>query len=206
MLFPIFVKSGASAGWVRPADWPAMPASNSNEIDILTAVWNNGSNYCALSCTVSSGTYTVDWGDGTAPQTYTSGTRASYQYSYSASGLGALTAEGYKTAMVKVTPTTGGATITAFDTGQKNSALTQVSSNPWLDMQVNAPACTSMAVSSSGTNCEYLQRCNVIAIGSVTSTLCTSECIVSSGRTFRIASTTAVHFRVYRFHPVLLRR
>ncbi len=162
----------SSSPWVRPSDWPAMPTSNPNQIDILSAVWNNGSNYCALLVVVSGGTYTVDWGDGTAPQTYTSGAVASYQYSYSASGLGALTSEGYKTAMIKVTPTTGGATITGLDLGRLNSAISVNASNPWLDLQINTPAVTAVATfttSSSFVKSEYLQRCVVIALGAVTS-------------------------------------
>ena len=165
--------SGSSGGstptWVRPSDWPAMPTSAAQEVDILAAVWNNGSNYCALSATVSSGTFTVNWGDGTAAQTYTSGSTASYQYSYSASGLGSLTSEGYKTAVIKITPTTGGATITALDTGKRNSLLSGSASNPWLDMQINASSLTTVSISGSVINSEYLQRCNIVAIGAVTS-------------------------------------
>ncbi len=162
----------SSSPWVRPSDWPAMPTSNANQLDILSAVWNSGSNYCALLVVVSGGTYTVDWGDGTAPQTYTSGAVASYQYSYSASGLGALTSEGYKTAMIKVTPTTGGATITGLDLGRRNSAISVNASNPWLDLQINIPAVTAGSTFITGgsvVNSEYLQRCVVIALGAVTS-------------------------------------
>ena len=155
--------------WVRPADWPALPTSTSNEIDILAAVFNESSNYVALQATVSSGTYTVNWGDGSAPQTYTSGTTASYQYSYSASGLGPLTAEGYKTAPIKVTPTTGGATITGFNSGVANSSISVAAGNPYLDMQINAPNLTSLTISSSSWPCGVLRHILITAIGAITS-------------------------------------
>ena len=197
MLMPLFVRSGSSGGstptWVRPSDWPAMPTSAAQEVDILAAVWNNGSNYCALSVTVSSGTFTVNWGDGTAAQTYTSGSTASYQYSYSASGLGSLTSEGYKTAVIKITPTTGGATITALDTGKRNSLLSGSASNPWLDMQINASSLISVSISGSATNSEYLQRCNIVAIGAVTSLQnCFYGCSALQSFTFPSGSLTAV--------------
>ena len=197
MLMPLFVRSGSSGGstptWVRPSDWPAMPTSAAQEVDILAAVWNNGSNYCALSVTVSSGTFTVNWGDGTAAQTYTSGSTASYQYSYSASGLGSLTSEGYKTAVIKITPTTGGATITALDTGKRNSLLSGSASNPWLDMQINASSLTTVSISASAINSEYLQRCNIVAIGAVTSLQnCFYGCSALQSFTFPSGSLTAV--------------
>ena len=181
------------SSWVRPSDWPAMPTPATQEIDILSAVWNNGSNYCALAVTVSSGTVTIDWGDGTAPQTYTSGATAQYQYSYSASGLGALTAEGYKTAIVKITPTAGGATISSFSLGKRHSAISVSASNPWLDLQVNAPSCTSMQVHDSGANSEYLQRCNMLAIGAVTSlAACFYNCYALQSVTWPVGSLSAV--------------
>ena len=170
-----------------------MPTSVANEVDILAAVWNNGSNYCALKVTTSAGTYTVNWGDGSGPQTYTSGTTASYQYSYSASGLGPLTSEGYKTAIINVYPTTGGATITALDTGQRNSLLSGSASNPWLDMQINASSLTTVSISGSVVNSEYLQRCNIVAIGAVTTLQsCFQNCFALQSVTFPSGSLAAV--------------
>jgi len=156
----------SSDGYVRPADWPAMPATAANKIDILAAVYNTDGNFVAVSATATGG-FTVNWGDGTAPQTYTSGATASYQYSYAASGLGALTSEGYKTAIISITPTTSN-DITAFDLSVKNATIgLNTYCNPWLDIQVNTPSCTAAAFSSTLT-CRSLTRVVIKAIGSVT--------------------------------------
>ena len=74
--------------WVRNPSWPALPTVGSTDQKFvgLIAVFPD-STFAALSATTSAGTYTVDWGDGTAPQTYASGAQANYQYSFSASGL-----------------------------------------------------------------------------------------------------------------------
>ena len=79
---------GVVTPWVRNPSWVALPTVGPTDQKFvgLIAVFPD-SNFAALSATTSSGTYTVDWGDGSAPQTYTSGAQANYQYSYSASGL-----------------------------------------------------------------------------------------------------------------------
>jgi chitinase len=50
--------------WVRPADWPAMPASAANTIHILAAVHDHASNLAAMRISVSTGTWSINWGDG----------------------------------------------------------------------------------------------------------------------------------------------
>ena len=79
---------GVVTPWVRNPSWVALPTVGSTDQKFvgLIAVFPD-SNFAALSATTNSGTYTVDWGDGSVPQAYTSGTQANYQYSYSASGL-----------------------------------------------------------------------------------------------------------------------
>src|SRR3989304_5787186 len=153
--------------WVRPADWPAMPATAAQQIDILAAVTDDGSNYVAVRATVSAGTYDVVWGDGTVSTGVTSGTDAEHLYDYADVDLGAVTTRGYKTAMIKMTPNTGGATITAFDIGRKHSrASLNAYTNPWLDVQVNCPSCTSMAY-RGGVEARWLERITVVAIGAI---------------------------------------
>jgi hypothetical protein len=155
--------------YVRPADWPGMPAAAANTVAILAAVWDNGSNYAAVNATVSSGTYTVDWGDGSAPEAVTSATTASHQYTYSDGDLGALTAEGYKTAIVTITPTTGGQNITGLNLNVRHSSIEHGISNPWLDLQISAAALTALVVSGSTGNARYLQRVVIAAISAITS-------------------------------------
>ena len=74
--------------WVRNPSWLALPSiSYSDEKFAGLHRVDENSAFASIQLSVSSGTYTVDWGDGTAPQTYTSNTVASYQYTYGASGL-----------------------------------------------------------------------------------------------------------------------
>jgi hypothetical protein len=184
----------ATSEYVRPADWPAMPAVAANEIDILAAVWDNGSNYVAVNATVSSGTYTVDWGDGSAPQEYTSAATASYQYTYSDGDLGALTAEGYKTAIVKITPKTGGQNLTALTLNVRHSSVAHIVSNPWLDIQLTAASLTSLVVSGSATaKSSYLQRFIATSIGTVTTlAYCFDRCYSLQSVSFPSGSLASV--------------
>ena len=85
---PVFNVNTVTTPWKRNPSWPTLPTvlSTDQKFVGLIAVFPD-STFTALTATTSSGTYTVDWGDGTSAQTYASGSQANYQYSYSASGL-----------------------------------------------------------------------------------------------------------------------
>ena len=95
--------------WVRPSDWLAMPsvtAANDTFVGLHT-VYPNGANLAAFVFTTDSGDYQVDWGDGTV-DVVASGVQAQHQYDFSNVALdGTLTSEGYKQAMITVTPVSG---------------------------------------------------------------------------------------------------
>ena len=59
--------------WVRPSDWLPLPAPGPETFIGLLAVTNDDSNYIALNF---AGNYTVDWGDGGAPENVASGVQA----------------------------------------------------------------------------------------------------------------------------------
>lgn len=86
--FPYNTSNAMGAEWVRNPCWLAMPSvvAADNKFVGLFKVNNTGSdaNYLALT---AAGNFTVDWGDGSAPVNYTASTVATYNYSYSASGL-----------------------------------------------------------------------------------------------------------------------
>ena len=133
----ILVAGGAGAtGWVRPADWPALPAVAATDQVFrgLHAVFDHESNFATIRCT---GAYTVDWGDGSTPVNVASNTTAQYNYSYAAGGLGAVTSRGYKTAIVTVTPQAG-QTLSDINLGTKHtqSGLANGHSSQWLDMRL----------------------------------------------------------------------
>jgi hypothetical protein len=128
--------AGGTEGWVRPADWPALPAvADTDQVFYgLHAVFDHGSNFTTIRC---QGAYTVDWGDGSSPVNVASNTTAEYNYSYAAGGLGAVTSRGYKTAIVTVTPQAG-QTLSAIDLSLKHTqtGLVNGHSSQWLDMRL----------------------------------------------------------------------
>jgi len=160
-----------AAGWVRPSDWPDMPADAANKICILAAVYDSSTNYVGINTTVSSGTVNIDWGDGTTDIGAASNTTINHQYSYADGDLGPVTSRGYKTAMIVITPNTGGANITACNFGVRNttSGLQNDSSNPWLDIQINAPNATGSFTFANTAFCRQVERVNFTAIGAITS-------------------------------------
>lgn len=143
--------------WVRPADWLTLtaPSSSENKFVGLVAVWDEDSNYIALRAQVSSGSYTVDWGDGTSPVTVATNTVAQYNYSYSSLNSSTYSTRGYRQAIVTVTPTTVGATFTEIGLNARHSSRSgSFTSNPWLDVAVSAPTCATVRMGgydSSGT-------------------------------------------------------
>lgn len=59
-------QEGGGTGWSRPADRPAVPTVNENEVYILFGVTPTGPNDYALylQCTDTADRVTIDWGDG----------------------------------------------------------------------------------------------------------------------------------------------
>jgi surface protein len=133
------VASGAAApaaGWQRPSDWPALPAvAPTDQVFYgLNAVFDHEANFATIRAT---GAFTVDWGDGSAPVNVASNTTAEYNYSYAATGLGAVTSRGYKTAIVTVTPQAG-QTLSNIELGLKHtqSGLVNGHTSAWLDIRL----------------------------------------------------------------------
>lgn len=83
-------------------DFPAL--SNGDEkIYILFKVYEH-SNFVTLKAT---GDYQVDYGDGQAVQTYASNTQANYEIDWNNISASTLTSEGYKQALITITPQSG---------------------------------------------------------------------------------------------------
>lgn len=114
-----YIKVGSSStGWQRPADWLPIPSVGANEevAYLLHAVWDTTVNPVALLCT---GNYTVDWGDGTVTN-YASNVVAERNYVYSSISSD-VTARGYKTVLIKITPQSG-ASISKIDLTNRHSS------------------------------------------------------------------------------------
>src|SRR4030042_1368042 len=82
--------------WVAPADWIDISNVANNEINLLV------SDKCvgyAFAVTTLSGTYSIDWGDGTIEANRVSGTTYQHQY---IEGAGQLCSEGYTTFKIRI--------------------------------------------------------------------------------------------------------
>lgn len=159
----------------RPTDLLAPPVISSSEqkIALLVFISNDSSNYLAFTI---AGNYTVDWGDGTAPQNVSSGTAAEHSYNFATFDPtnSTLTSDGFKQAWVIITPQ-GGANITSvnFQTRHSSMVATNYYSQPIHEIYLSAPNLTSLTIgSTSPTTTVYPRRCryvNLINTGALTS-------------------------------------
>jgi hypothetical protein len=127
--------NSSATPYERPADWLAMPTPDAQEVIGLMAVYDDGGNYVAFNC---QGNYTVDWGDGTAPVNYASGTTASYQHTFASLPSGTLTSKGFRQALVRITPQAG-QNLTSVVFGTLNATLNKSYSPGWLEFDIRAP-------------------------------------------------------------------
>lgn len=151
--------------WPRPTDWPAMPATAANTIHMLAAVYDHGQNSVALRMTTSSGTYSVDWGDGTSSTGVASGASAEHTYDFADVDLPAATSRGYKVAVITITADSGNFTV--FNPSISHSTTGATGVPPWLEIQVNGSSLTTLTLTTNGLR--LLERINFVAVGTVTS-------------------------------------
>jgi hypothetical protein len=142
---PASIIKQTQPAWTRPSDWLPLPTPSSDQFVGLLGITNDTSNLVALKARVSTGTYTVDWGDGTITTNYASDATAQHQYSYSAISS-TVTSAGFKQVIVKVYPTTGGATLNCFSLQVVPTGYATGASIPWLDIAISAPSMTSSVV------------------------------------------------------------
>lgn len=135
--------------YTRPSEWLAMPTilSSEQKMCALYAIFD-GYNAACFSVTCS-GNFTVDWGDGSSPQTYTSGT-ISYSYNYSSFSAQPVTSYGYKQAIITVTPAAG-KTITAIAFNVVPAGRPTSEQTNWLDIRMSFPSMTSLTLRGSST-------------------------------------------------------
>lgn len=120
--------------WVRPSDWLPMPTLGTQEVAGLMAVYDDGANYVAVQCTAA---YTVDWGDGTVTN-YASNIVASYQHTFSSLSPSTLTTQGFRQAMVRITPQAG-QNLTSVAFGVQNATLGKGFAPGWLEFDARIP-------------------------------------------------------------------
>lgn len=148
--------------WTRPTDWPAMPTTAANTFHGLLAISDHGSNIIAVRATTSSGTWSVNWGDGTSSTGVTSNVTAEHTYDFADGDLPSVTSRGYKVATVTITPDSGNLTGLFF---HLTPTGTTAHSPPWLEMQINASSATSIFLGSS----RLVEHVNFVSTGALTS-------------------------------------
>jgi len=144
----------SSSTYTRPTDWLALPTITETDQKFvgLYAVFDNTSNYVAVSATVPTGSFQVDWGDGSSPQTYATGATAQYNYNYSTISDSTISTRGYKQVIVTITPV-GAGLLTGVDLNKlfvNVPAITTVYNTRWLDIAVASPNLTSFQIGGAG--------------------------------------------------------
>jgi len=139
--------SSGPAPYVRPSDWLTLPTLTVGQEKFvgLYAVYNDTSNYVAVKC---QGAYTVDWGDGSAPQNINSNVQANHTYTYSDLSSDSNCSRGYRQAIVTITPQAG-QHLTSVLLGQRNPAISTILLN-WLDIKVVGSNITTFDPSAAG--------------------------------------------------------
>lgn len=133
--------------WQRPSDWLPLPTVGVAEQKVvgLYAVFDHDGNFCAFQM---AGAYTVDWGDGSAPENFAANVIAGHTYDYNDPDLGPLTSEGFKTVVVTATPQAG-QNFTLMDLGRVASGGNPSYATQWLDIRVAGPQLTTAVFGSS---------------------------------------------------------
>lgn len=169
MTYPIFTCPGTTPEnlptdpWVRPTDWLAMPSVSPTEqkVVLLGAVFDveTASNGFRFSC---GSVFTVDWGDGSAPENFSAGSNADHLYDFNNSYLdGTLTTEGYKQCLITITPTSGNLSTLNLR-AHPNSYV--YGSTSWLDILISLPNTDgAVNISDSSQTNKLLQRVQIIA-------------------------------------------
>ena len=165
---PMVVKRGGatpSAGWVRPADWLAIPeiAAGEEVVYILQSVLDVVGNFAAVKF---GGDYTVDWGDGTI-ENVASGVKAEHQYAWA--DVGDVTSEGFRQALIKVTPQAG-SNITSVDLQEYHSVIGDDASSQFIDLVMNIPNVSGANLVIGGITIYHrmIERVWIKEIGAVT--------------------------------------
>ena len=126
---------GADPGWIRPTDWLPIPTiASGEEVFYMLSQVNNvaDGNFEAFSFT---GNYKVDWGDGNI-ENFASNVQANHSYNWA--DVGNVTSEGYRQALIKVTPQAG-QHLTAFDFQKFYPGTSNQTSSNFLDIVYSAP-------------------------------------------------------------------
>lgn len=139
-----------TSAWVRPSEWPNIDSLIGPSDDKIVALYKVPTTTSstddvpvAFSVTTSTGTYNVDWGDGTS-DTVASGNIASHLYEPT-NGTLTSTSYGYKCGIIVVTANTGTLITMNFAQSYTGSNASARLGYGWLDIDMRCPAMTSLS-------------------------------------------------------------
>jgi hypothetical protein len=102
----------AAQVWDRPSYLLPMPVITGVETIIAILVEIDNASYNTITIPAIAGNYIVDWGDSVV-ENYASGTSASHSYSFAAISQATETPQGYRQALISITPQAG-SDLTSF--------------------------------------------------------------------------------------------
>lgn len=162
------VTLGYTTPWEKPTTWLELDEMNIalEKMQFSVAIQDtgaaSGSNHLAFQCTISGG-YTVDWGDGSAPEAVSSGVTASHYYNYNNVNITQSIEHNLKQVVVTVTPTSGGVFTTVYFTPvHQIFYITQ--------MRLSLPSVTTLQFAQNDYNFPLLESIALYAPSIVTET------------------------------------
>ena len=140
--------------FVRPLDWlPIDPLveSGDQKVVFLCAIFDQPTNVVSMRI---SGAYTVDWGDGSAPENFSDGTLASKNFTFASIPFSTQTTAGFRQIIVTVTPQASN-DITSLDFSELPATATGIDDwlNPLIDIKLSGSLITSITFNSQVRSC-----------------------------------------------------
>jgi len=163
----------AKPTYSRPSDYIAIPSISSAEqkVALLVAVYNTNSNFLAFTV---AGNCTVDWGDGVT-ENFSAAAAASHTYNYTTfdPSNSTLTTQGFKQALVIITPQAGqNLTSLNFQTRHPSANVNTHYTQPIVELYISCPSLTSLTIGTTNTATTVYPRlaeyANLINVGNVT--------------------------------------
>ena len=154
--------------WVRPSEWISVPtpATGSEVVNILYGVYDSGPNFLSIQ---ASSTFSVDWGDGSS-QSASPGSYVRKEFMFGSYSSGTLTSDGFRQALVTVTPNTPG-TFTSFNlNGRHSYQSTNLYKPSILEIKMSGRNLTSIGTYTQFdklTNFEFIGTHSIASLSSV---------------------------------------
>lgn len=160
---------GGGEPYTRPSDWiecATWVQGADHRIAIVTRVIDDNSgvnrgNLVQVRCTTNTGTWQVDWGDGTSTTGIASGTNTTHTYTYSDGDLtDTVSTLGYKQALIKISPSSTNQ-ITGFTT--QNAS--QSGNLGYVEISAKVPNCTTFEVFGDTFPSYFLESLIIYSLG-----------------------------------------